>query len=127
MPSTKKSKLKKPSSREELIKQLNIELLEVEAKFIDNVVEKFHEVIDRCQMTPEECVRLLHKNNKGLGSEDYERFFVSVLDEIFNHAENQYENDIANGDDSGFYFSFQSVSERHSEEIYDEINNLKAS
>jgi hypothetical protein len=127
MPPVKKPKLKKPASREDLIKQLNIELLAVEAKFIDSVVEKFDEVINSCDLSPEECVELLHENRKGLGSEDYDRFFVSVLDEIFNYAQCQYDNDIDNGDDIGFLFAFQTASEKHSEEIYDEIENLKRS
>lgn len=127
MPPVKKPKLKKPASREDLIKQLNIELLAVEAKFIESIVEKFDEVINNCNLSPEECVELLHKNRSGLGSEDNERAFVRVLDEIFNYAEGQHENDIDNGDDSGFYFAFQSVSDRHSDEIYEEIRGLKSS
>lgn len=126
MPKTKSLTKKKSGSRDDLIKLLNLELLKIEAKFIDDILSKFREIIESYPLPAEECVDLLKEDRTDLGSAFEDRFFITVIDQVFNYAEGQHENDIDNGDDCGFYFAFTSTMDKHSDDIHEEIRELKA-
>lgn len=127
MATAKKSSKKRIGSREDLIKLLNIELLKIEADFIDSLLNKFEEIIENYPLSPEECVDLLHQDRSGLGAQDSNSVFNEVLDGVFDWAKGQHDNDIDNGDDCGFYFAFQSVASMHSQTVRDEVEKLKSS
>lgn len=127
MPTAKKSNKKRVGSREDLVKLLNIELLKIEINFINSLLNKFEEIIENYPLSPEECVDLLRENRSGLGAQYSSSVFNEVLDSVFSFAEGQYDNDIDNGDDSGFYFAFQSVASMYSQYLSDELKNLESS
>lgn len=126
MVSTKKTKVTKKGSKEELTRLLKIELLEVEAKFLEAVAEKFNEVINNYSLSPEECVELFREDRSKLEVAYSPGYFISVLDELYNYAEHQYETDIENGDDCGFHFPFTVVSEKVADNTHEEILQLKS-
>ena len=123
---TKKTNQTK-ETRESLIAKLNQELLKLELQFEIDVLSRFDDIIKNSKLTPEICADLLNENRNDLGSTDYDRFFVEIIDNLFDRAKGQHENDIDNGDDIGFYFPLTTVIDRiHSEKV-DELSDLKKS
>lgn len=103
MATKKVSPKKRVASREDLINLLNTELVKIEMEFTQKVLKKFDEIIGEYPLPPEESVNLLRENRKQLGEIPSQKFFVDIVDGIFDSAEGHYENDIDNGDEHGFY------------------------
>jgi len=114
-------------NRESLIAKLNQELLKLELQFEIDVLEKFNDIIIDSKLTPEICADLINENRNDLGSTDYDRFYVEIIDNLFNRAKGQHENDIDNGDDIGFYFALSTCVDRIQSEKLDELSDLKKS
>ncbi len=127
MVTAKKSSKKKVGSREDLIKLLNFELLKIEAKFIDDTLGKFREIVENYSLPAEDCVDLLKEDRSDLGSLFEDRFFTTVINQVYDSAEGQHETDIDNGDDCGFYFAFTSAMDKYPDYIHEEIRELKSS
>jgi len=114
-------------NRESLIAKLNQELLKLELQFEIDILEKFNDIIIDSKLTPEICADLINENRNDLGSTDYDRFYVEIIDNLFNRAKGQHENDIDNGDDIGFYFALSTCVDRIQSEKLDELSDLKKS
>jgi hypothetical protein len=119
MPTQKKSKQKINPSREDLINLLDSELVKIEMEFTQKILNKFEEIIDNYPLSTEECVNLLRMNRKALGSVRSQDFYVAIIDGVFDLAEGQYENDIDNGDDCGFYFPLTTVMDKYTNDTYE--------
>ena len=113
---TKKTQQSK-ETRESLIAKLNQELLKLELEYEIDILEKFKDIINDSKLTPEICADLLNENRNDLGSTDYNRFYVEIIDNLFNRAKGQHENDIDNGDDIGFYFALSTCVNRIQSEV----------
>lgn len=94
---------KRTPSREDLINLLNEELVKIEMEFTQNILNKFDKIISNYPLTANECVMLLRENRKELGSAEYQKFYVDIIDNVFDIAEQHYETDFMNGKDYGFY------------------------
>ena len=92
-------------SRESPINKLNQELLKIELQYEMDVLSKFNEVINKSKLTPEMCADLLNEDRSQLGSTDHFSFYVEIIDNLYDRAKGQHENDIDNGDDIGFGFA----------------------
>ena len=102
MAAKKPTQKKRIASREDLINLLNSELVKIEMEFTQKVLKKFDEIISEYPLALEESVNLLRENRKQLGEIPSQKFFVDIVDGIFDTAEGRYENDIDNGDEHGF-------------------------
>jgi len=123
---TKKTQQSK-ETRESLIAKLNQELLKLELEYEIDILEKFKDIINDSKLTPEICADLLNENRNDLGSTDYNRFYVEIIDNLFNRAKGQHENDIDNGDDIGFYFALTSSVDMIQSDRLDELSDLNKS
>ncbi len=100
-------------SHSHLIALMNRELSKLEADFCAAVVEKFLDIIENYELSAEQCVTLLDRDMTGLGSAEEDKFYASIINELFDYARAQHEVDMWNKSDFGLIEALRAAKEAY--------------
>lgn len=93
-------------SREHMIAVMNREFEKIEQEFYQKIIKQFFEIIENYVISPEKCSNILRDDDLlGLGSNETDKFYESIIRQLFDRADGQHEVDRWHDQHAEFYFA----------------------
>jgi hypothetical protein len=93
-------------SREHMIAVMNREFEKIEQEFYQKIIKQFFEIIENYVISPEKCSNILRDDELlGLGGNDTDKFYESIIRQLFDRADGQHEVDRWHDQHATFYFA----------------------